>query len=123
MNIETSSNLKYPRAKRMPDTDTSCSLTVDDPYQWMEKANSETAAFDQEQTILSGEYLAAWPYRSQLRKQLTRIAEHISSGDTPAWEEASSPPVFQGSLVYYMGRERGHDHPCLLVTDRNNDTT
>ena len=73
--IRMSSTLSYPQARRSGHIDVykseqKGSVSVPDPYNWLETYSAETESWIDEQVKLSRTYLDGIPYRNALEKEI-----------------------------------------------------
>src|SRR5215218_4608602 len=82
----------YPQTRKVDTVDTYFGTKVPDPYRWLEDDNSaETKAWVTEQNNVTHKYLAAIPYRQQVKKRLEEV-----------WNYARySPPCKQGAYYFF----------------------
>ena len=66
--------MAYPPARRSDQADVSHGVRVEDPYRWLEDADSpETKAWVASENALTEQYLAQIPARERIRKRLTEL--------------------------------------------------
>ncbi len=88
----SSEGVKYPVTRKDNVVDTIFGTPVPDPYRWLEDDRSEeTAAWVREQNLVTGSYLAAIPYREEIRKRLTSMWNY----------EKFTAPFREGDFIYY----------------------
>lgn len=88
----TQKGLDYPVTKKCDTVDVYWGQQVSDPYRWLEDDNSdETKAWVESQNKVTEDYLAAIPYRQELKERLTKIWNY------PKY----STPFKEGNKYYY----------------------
>src|SRR5437870_3873193 len=66
--------MQYPPARRSNQADTLHGVRVEDPYRWLEDADSaETRAWVAAENALTGQYLAQIPARERIKRRLTEL--------------------------------------------------
>jgi prolyl oligopeptidase len=78
---EEKSPIQYPATDKVDQVDEYFGTMVADPYRWLEDDNSDkTAEWVKAQNEVTEAYLAAIPYRDQLRERLTKIWNYPKYG-------------------------------------------
>jgi prolyl oligopeptidase len=96
----------YPPARRQDLAEQIGGRIVNDPYRWLEDADSEeTRSWLAAQDTLLAEYMAELPDREGLA---TRITELLGAGDIGA-------PVWRGERQFYTRRDAGQEHAVLYT--------
>lgn len=86
--------LNYPAARRDATVDNYFGTQVADPYRWLEDDNSaETAAWVTAENNVTQSYLSKIPFRDDLRKRLTQLANY---------EKMGTPFVVKGKMYYFF---------------------
>jgi prolyl oligopeptidase len=101
-----SSQLVYPVAKKVDQTDNYHGTVIADPYRWLEDANSaETKAWVDAENKVTQDYLAAIPQRDSIRERLTQLWNY----------ERYSAPYKEGGRYFYS-RNDGLQNQAVLYT-------
>jgi prolyl oligopeptidase len=96
----------YPPARRQDLAEEIGGRIVNDPYRWLENADSEeTQSWLAAQDMLLAEYMAELPDRDGLA---TRITELLGAGYVGA-------PVWRGERQFYTRRAAGQEHAVLCT--------
>jgi prolyl oligopeptidase len=96
----------YPPARRQDLAEQIGGRIVNDPYRWLEDADSEeTRSWLAAQDVLLAEYMAELPDREGLA---TRITELLGAGYVGA-------PVWRGERQFYTRRAAGQEHAVLYT--------
>jgi prolyl oligopeptidase len=96
----------YPPARRQDLAEQIGGRIVNDPYRWLENADSEeTRSWLAAQDVLLAEYMAELPDREGLA---TRITELLGAGYVGA-------PVWRGERQFYTRRATGQEHAVLYT--------
>src|SRR5262245_42640405 len=73
--------LRYPDARRGPDSDDYFGTTVPDPYRWLEDVDApETRRWIEAENTLTFSYLGAIPARDAIRRRLTALCDYPRYG-------------------------------------------
>lgn len=99
------SNVSYPVAKKVDQTDDYFGITVADPYRWMEEKSPELDQWIADENKITQSYLQTIPFRETLRKQLT---------DTHNYPKYSLPWTKNGRLFYF--HNTGLQNQSVLYT-------
>jgi prolyl oligopeptidase len=96
----------YPAAKRGDTADTVGSLTIKDPYRWLEDMESaDTKAWVTAENQLTDAQLATWPSRTTLRSRLTELFG----------QERTYPPQHRGGHYFWRRSDGVHDLPYVMM--------
>ena len=97
--------LTYPAAKRGDTADIVGTLTIKDPYRWLEDMESaDTKAWVTAENQLTDAALATWPSRASLRPRLTELFG----------QERTFPPEHRGARFFWRRSDGVHDLPYIL---------
>ena len=100
--------LKYPAARRDGTVDNYFGTAVADPYRWLEDDNSaETAEWVRAENAVTQDYLKRIPFRNDLRKRLTQLANY---------EKMGTPFIVKGK-TYFFFNDGLQNQSVLYVTD------
>lgn len=89
--------IQYPQTRKVDTVDTYLGTRVPDPYRWLEDDNSaETKAWVTAQNEITQQYLAAIPYRQQIKKRLQEV-----------WNYARYSAPFRRGTFYYYTKNNG----------------
>jgi len=96
----------YPAAKRGDTAETVGTLTIADPYRWLEDMTSaETKAWVTAENQLTDSELATFPARSSLRTRLTELLG----------QERTFPPLHIGGRYVWRRNDGIHDLPYVMT--------
>src|SRR3981189_1360516 len=89
---ETTSELAYPAARKVEQTDDYFGTTVSDPYRWMEDVDSpELKTWIDAENELTQSYLAQLPVRETMQRRLLELINF----------ERYTPPARRGTRYFY----------------------
>src|SRR5882672_9976167 len=99
-------NMTYPPARRTDQADVSHGVRVEDPYRWLEDADSaETKAWVSAENALTEQYLAQIPARERIRRRLTEL-----------WNFERYAGFFKAGGRYFYLRNDGLQNQNVLFT-------
>ena len=99
---------KYPSARKIDHTDTYFSMTVADPYRWMEDDNAtDTKSWVEAQNALTFNYLANIPYRQAIKQRLEQLSNY------PRY---TAP--FRNGETYYFYKNDGLQNQSVLYRQK-----
>jgi prolyl oligopeptidase len=102
----TGTPLAYPVARKVDQADNYHGTVVQDPYRWLEDANSaDTHAWVEAENKVTQAYLAQIPQREAIRKRLTELWNY----------ERYSVPYKEGGR-YFLSRNDGLQNQSVLYT-------
>jgi prolyl oligopeptidase len=100
-----SHNSTYPAAKRGDTADIVGTLTIKDPYRWLEDMESaDTKAWVTAENKLTDSALGTWPSRASLRPRLTELFG----------QERTFPPEHRGARYFWRRSDGVHDLPYIM---------
>lgn len=103
--------LVYPETAKVDTVDVYFGTEVPDPYRWLENDTSAaTAAWVEAENIVTNEYLARIPFREQLLKRLTSLADY---------EKIGAP--FKKNGKYYFFKNDGLQNQSVLYVQDSLD--
>jgi prolyl oligopeptidase len=98
----------YPDAPRQDVTESIHGYQVDDPYRWLEDAESDqTGRWLRAEAELYAAYRAGVPGRDTLA---TRLTELLAAGEV-------GPPVWRGDRQFFSRREPAQEHAAVFTVD------
>ncbi len=98
----------YPAAPRQDSTESIHGHQVEDPYRWLEDAESDqTKQWLRAQAELYAAYQAGIPGRDALAARLTEL---LAAGEV-------SPPVWRGDRYFFSRREPAQEHAVIYAVD------
>ena len=104
----TSGPLEYPKAHTVAQVDTLHGVPVEDPYRWLEDADSEeTRAWVEAENAVTSSYLAAIPERDAIRGELERLWNYEKFG----------LPTREGDRYFYTRNDGLQNQSVLYVQD------
>jgi len=103
--------LSYPKAKTVDQVDDYHGVKVNDPYRWLEDADSpDTRAWVEAENKLTFGYLDQIPYRDAIRKRMTKLWNY----------ERFTVPGQQGGRYFYQHNNGLQNQNVLLVAESLN---
>jgi prolyl oligopeptidase len=100
--------MKYPETKRVDQVDDYHGTKVEDPYRWLEDADSpETAAWVKAQNELTFSFLEKIPVRAKIKERLTKLWDY----------ERFSPPEKEAGRFFYFKNDGLQNQAVLWVTE------
>jgi len=100
----TDNKMTYPTARRSDQVDTYQGVRVEDPYRWLEDADSpETRAWVAEENALTAEYLRKIPGRERILRRLTEL-----------WNYERYADFFGAGGRYFYSRNDGLQNQNVL---------
>lgn len=103
--------VNYPESMKTDVTDTYFGEEVADPYRWLEEDTSAaTAAWVEAQNEITFAYLERIPFRNNLKKRLTELADY---------EKYGSP--FKKNDIYYFFKNDGLQNQSVLYAQESLD--
>jgi prolyl oligopeptidase len=113
--------IKYPKTKKIDQTDNYHGTVVSDPYRWLEDDKSaETADWVKAQNEVTSEYLGKIPYRAKLQNRLEEIynyPKYSAPSKKGEWFYFYKNNGLQNQSVLY--RQKGLTAEPELVLDPN----
>ncbi len=98
--------MSYPPAKRVEQADVYNGVRIEDPYRWLEDADSpETKAWVTAQNALTEKYLGQIPGRERIRRRLTEL-----------WNFERYADFFKAGGRYFFLRNDGLQNQSVLYT-------
>ncbi len=105
--------LDYPETKKVDSVDVYFGTQVPDPYRWLEDDNSaETKAWVEAENKLTNQYLAAIPFRAQLKDRITKLWNYPKQ----------SLPEKKGNSYLYYKNDGLQNQSVLYVKEGENGT-
>ena len=99
-------NMTYPPARRSDQADVLHGVRVEDPYRWLEDADSaETRAWVTAENALTEQYLSQIPARDRIKRRLTEL-----------WNFERYAGFFKESNRYFLLRNDGLQNQNVLYT-------
>ncbi|HLG38449.1 MAG TPA: hypothetical protein VI461_02235, partial [Chitinophagaceae bacterium] len=100
--------LKYPSAKKEKVVDDYHGTFVEDPYRWLEDDNSEeTKRWVEEENRVTFDYLAAIPFRDQVKKRLEEL-----------WDYPKYSSPFKKGDYYYFFKNDGLQNQSVMYRQK-----
>ena len=111
--VDVNAKVNYPETKRVDTVDVYFGTKVPDPYRWLEDDRSEeTAQWVKAQNKVTHDYLAKIPFRADIKKRITELANFTKWG-TP----------FKVEDKYYYFKNDGLQNQSVLYVQDSMDGT
>ncbi|HTM48792.1 MAG TPA: prolyl oligopeptidase family serine peptidase [Bryobacteraceae bacterium] len=109
--VAADKKMTYPTARRSPQVDTYHGVRVEDPYRWLEDADSaESKAWVAAENALTQRYLKDIPERERILKRLTEL-----------WNFERYSNFFKAGGLYFYSRNDGLQNQNVLYTLKSLD--